>query len=762
MHLNKSPLAATLICILSGGVLNAQMEEPMTSAIAFADSQMRATLAGLSFDYSAPGVNPDWVTNIPSFPKVTNAASGDVIWDYQSRTGNWGAGFTPGLMWDLYSLTGDSYWLEKADAFTDGIEPNKTAGGDMQMNIGFHFMNSYARRIAYEGPVAGDLDVMSIAANRLANDSWMPTVGSLWSFSWNNSLKFDGLVGGWFDYENTIIDSSPNIEILFYQAKQETNTVMWDRAMSHFSNLIRDNIREDGSTAQLVSYDITTGELLGPRGHQGYSYASTWSRGQGWALHGFASAWRETRDPAFGEVFHDLYSYYRDNCPSDGVPYWDFDAPGLTDEQLEFRYPGKNAPALRYGKDSSAAALAASALMLASELAESNELRDEYFAYGLHILETLSTPGYLAADDSYNPLKESILGQGSYTFTGIEKGQIWGDFFYVEALRRYRDLVEPATVFDDEPGWGNYLGYSVISPQRWKVVPDLGDSALRLQGRGAQSDDLPADLALYRHATLDDFDISFEFRADELLVPGNPVDVVFVCGYIDEENYLFVRPSTSASRSGVFKVENGVMSSLSTLDPIAETQGYHTLTVSVTGNQMDIAIDGSVESPVVDPAIGAAGFVGFGGTGNSLLFDTINVFGAETFAELSPRESWRELNFTYPRSILAQDGFDPDLDGRANLLEYAFGTDPLVASGQLPGPSISVSGPSAIDVSFPYNSAFSDITYKVMESLDGGATWNGVHSITPSGTDAWHDEVYSVPSLPPQAVFYRIQVDPRY
>lgn len=761
---NKSPLLLAPLFLLGGALLNAQMEEPMISAISFADSQMRGTLdtlAGPEVDYSIPGVNPDWVTDDPGFPKVTEVVDGKEIWTYGSRTSNWGAGFTPGLMWDLHALTGDPYWLEKADAFTDGIEPNKTAGGDMQMNIGFHFMNSYARRIATAGPDAGDLAVMSTAAQHLATNSWMPTVGSLWSFSWGRSFRYDGLQGGWSAYKNTIIDSAPNIEILFHQAKRETDPDMWDKAISHFSNMVRDNIRADGSTAQLVSYDTVTGESLGTRGHQGYSYASTWSRGQGWALHGFATAWRETRDPAIGDVFHDLYSYYRDNCPADGVPYWDFDAPVLTDEELEFRYPGQNAPALRFGKDSSAAALAASALMLASQLAESAELQNEYFSYGLHILKTLSTPGYLAADGSYNPLKESILGQGAYTFPGTEKGQIWGDFFFVEALRRYHDLVEPATEFDPLAGWGDLTGYAVLAPRNWSVQEDLGDAALRLQGRGSLADEVPADLALYRFATLDDFTFAFEFRADELMVPGNPVDVCFVFGYIDDANYLFARLSTSVARAGLFKVVDGVVSSIAALDPFAADPGYHAAMVSVNGNQFDLTIDGVAQAPVSNAAIGGPGFVGFGGTGNSLLFDSPSVTGTETVAELAPREAWRESHFSHPRSILARDEADSDLDGRVNLLEYAFGSDPLVAAGQVPGPQISSTGPASLVLEFPYNSSYSDIRYRVMQSVDGGESWATVHSLMPSGADAWESESYAVPSPSGSAVFYRVEVSAR-
>lgn len=739
--------------------LPAQVDEPMASAITFADTQMRAMLADLGF--GASGTNPDWVSTEPPVPKVTTNDSGNVDWGYQSRTGNWGAGFTPGMMWDLYELTGDAYWLEKADAFTDGMEPNKTAGGDMRMNIGFHFMNSYARRIQH-GAASGDEPVMETAADTLLL-SWMENVGSLWSFSWGRGFRYDGLMGGWSAYQNTIIDSAPNIEILFHQAKKETDVDMWNKSVSHFNNLMRDNIRPDGSTVQLSAYDASTGDYLGPRAHQGYSPASTWSRGQGWAMHGFASAWRETRDTAMAAAFHDLYSYYRDNCPPDGVPYWDFIAPELTVEQLEFRYadngvPNPGAITNQYDRDTSAAALAASALLLASRLAEDESLAMEYYEYGLHILTTLSTPGFLACDGSYSPTKESILGQGSYTFPGTEKGQIWGDFFYVEALRRYRDLVDPASSFEPDPDWGDLQSYRVDAPARWTVTGDLGDPALRLQGRETVASTLPADVALYRFASFSDFSIGFSFRPDELLAAGNPVDVVFVFGYENPDNYCFVRISDTPGRSGIHAVSSGVLSTVAFLPDTWSGQGYHDVAIARTGQTVEITVDAVSWGPVTDAALSAAGFTGFGGMGNSLYFDEPASSIAGTAADAAPRYAWKAVHFTHPLGIQARDGLDPDLDGRVTLLEYAFGSDPMLADRDQPGLGIAMTGGTSLEVSFPWNGAYRDITYSLMRTTDGGATWQPVRVIAPDGSGGWATGIHGEGTSAGPAALYRMEI----
>lgn len=762
MNVRKSLFAGFAALAALPLITSAQVEEPMASAITFADAQMRATLADMGF--GASGTNPDWSTSAPDFPKVTTNDSRNVDWGYQSRTGNWGAGFTPGLMWDLYELTGDAYWLEKADAFTDGMEPTATSGGDMRMNMGFHMMNSYARRIASTGTF-GDESIMATAADTLLL-SWMPNVGSVWSFSWSRGSRFDGLQGGWSAYANTIIDSAPNIEILLHQAKAEVDPDMWAKALSHLDNLIRDNIRPDGSTAQLSAYDTDTGEFLGNRGHQGYSFESTWSRGQGWAMHGFASAWRETRDPDYGDAFHQLYSFYRQNAPEDGIPYWDFEAPNLTDAELEFRYPDNpDVTSKRYGRDTSAAALAASSLMLAARLAEEDYRAVEYFEYGLHILESLSTPGYLARDGLGNPTKASILAQGSYTFPGIDKGQIWGDFFFVEALRRYRELVEPSSVFNaTDTQWGDLANYVLGNFARWSIRDVAGDAALRLQGRENTPGDLPSDLALYRFSELSDFEISLLFGGDELLANGNPVDAVLVFGFRDVENYLFFRLSNTAGRSGLYEVSGGVLNELA---PIASTWPngsgiIHEVTLIRTGDSLVLELNAESWFSDSDPAYGVAGHAGFGGMGKSLYFDGVTASGTATPADLAPREAWRAGHFPEPRSILAQDGFDPDRDGRPNLLEYAFGTDPLVADSGSAGLRMALNN-GLLELAFPYNKGHTDLVYRLMRSSDGGSTWEAVQTQSPDGSGGWATSRFLQGLTPGSGgVLYRVEVTSRY
>ena len=95
-----------------------------------------------------------------------------------------------------------------------------------------------------------------------------------------------------------------------------------------------------------------TGALIGSTPGQGLSGTSTWSRGQAWALYGFAGASRLTGDPEFLSVATKTANYWLRQLPDGCVPAWDFDV------------TSGNAP-----RDSSASAIAAAGLLHFSKVA---------------------------------------------------------------------------------------------------------------------------------------------------------------------------------------------------------------------------------------------------------------------------------------------------------------------------------------------------------------------------------------------------------
>jgi hypothetical protein len=124
-------------------------------------------------------------------------------------------------------------------------------------------------------------------------------------------------------------------------------------AVSHLDKTLANHFRTDGSSFHVVDYDPATGAVTKKQTHQGLNDASSWARGQAWALYGYTVGYRETGDgrylaqvqrifvcfmslpgarcsPPFPHVVQARtvadYLIAHPRMPDDKVPYWDFDA----------------------------------------------------------------------------------------------------------------------------------------------------------------------------------------------------------------------------------------------------------------------------------------------------------------------------------------------------------------------------------------------------------------------------------------------------
>jgi unsaturated chondroitin disaccharide hydrolase len=126
---------------------------------------------------------------------------------------------------------------------------------------------------------------------------------------------------------DTIVDSMMNIAILPW-ASQVTGNPIYRRLASHQAHVVASLlVRRNGSTAQSVKFDRATGKVLLISTHQGLSNSSTWSRGQGWAVYGFAQAASDLHDRGLLQVALRTADYVAAHLPAGGIPRWDYDAP---------------------------------------------------------------------------------------------------------------------------------------------------------------------------------------------------------------------------------------------------------------------------------------------------------------------------------------------------------------------------------------------------------------------------------------------------
>ncbi|WP_025082453.1 glycoside hydrolase family 88 protein, partial [Latilactobacillus fuchuensis] len=219
-----------------------------------------------------------------------------------------------------------------------------------------------------------------------------------------------------------IIDSLLNLPLLFEASEISDKNEYKDVGIKHYSQVISNIIRADFSTCHTFYFDPVSGNPLHGATSQGYSDDSCWSRGQAWILLGMPLY--KKYFPATNEknLYQNILNYYLQHIPEDAIPYWDLI---FTDSDKE-------------PKDSSAAAIMACGMLEAKK--QDYESKGDDIAKG--ILKVLSE-NYATQD-----YEDGLLKHGVYSYAsskGIDEANLWGDYFYMEALMRLYN-----------PDWGTY------------------------------------------------------------------------------------------------------------------------------------------------------------------------------------------------------------------------------------------------------------------------------------------------------------------
>ncbi len=314
----------------------------------------------------------------------------------------WTTGFWPGIQWIMYDMTGKDRYRESAWKW-DGeleewlIKPTE----ELHHDVGFQFLSTAVIKHTLTGDADGYRRGIE-AANFLAG-RYNP-VGKFIR-AWNADRY------GW-----AIIDCMLNISILFWASKMTGDPRYKHIAIMHAETTMEHGIREDGSTKHILSFDPENGEFIESFGGQGLSAESSWSRGSAWGLYGFINAYRNTGDERFLNKAKRIAHYFIAALPDDHVPYWDFRLESLEGQS----------------RDSSAAAIAASALLEIADVVPAGEKR-LYAGAAERILHSL-TENYATWNQ---PEHEAILLHGTGSGTSfIDVSLIYGDYYYVEAIAK--------------------------------------------------------------------------------------------------------------------------------------------------------------------------------------------------------------------------------------------------------------------------------------------------------------------------------------
>ena len=347
-------------------------------ALSFAAEQVRTLIT------SAPG-------RLPTYTK-----GGRWVFDDDPWAPSWNGGFLTGMLWIFAQRTADPWWREQAERYSRSLERRKS--DTSTHDIGFILEPSWGRWYDLSG---------SEHARAVLVEGGRTMAGRL--------QPAGGYLSTWVDPGSTFIDVMMNVGIIFRAAEYSDDPALAEVALRHCHTSRRHLMRGDGSTLHEAWFDGTTGEFLRAATHQGYRSDSSWARGQAWAIYGFTTAYRHTRDADLLDAARRAADYYIDRTPDGGVPPNDWLDP---------------APGERW--EASAAAIAAAGMLhLAAALGGDGEA---YRSYAGGILATLRSTEFIAAD---TPGWQGVLRHATYHHgngLGVDESVMWGDHYLVEAL----------------------------------------------------------------------------------------------------------------------------------------------------------------------------------------------------------------------------------------------------------------------------------------------------------------------------------------
>jgi unsaturated chondroitin disaccharide hydrolase len=342
-----------------------------------------------------------------------NVLQGQTAWNLRANTPEeWCSGFWDGCLWYNYALTGKEDVLEAATATGNQmLYLAKAPVFDHDLGFlvitsllnGYRFSPDSDTRAIYKEALLACADSLCTLFN--------PAVGTI--LSWPRHVKD-------FGGHNTIMDNMINLELLLWAAEETTDTDKADYyrqvAISHADTTMTYHFREDGTSFHVAVYDPVSGKHLYNCTHQGLADTSVWARGQAWAIYGYTTMYRYTKEPRFLAFAQKVTDVYLSRLPEDKVPFWDFCDPRIPE-----------AP-----KDASAACVVASALVELQHYVDADKAA-EYKAAADAMQHSLST-AYLAPESSPAILAHST---GHHPANSeIDASIIYADYYYLEALYR--------------------------------------------------------------------------------------------------------------------------------------------------------------------------------------------------------------------------------------------------------------------------------------------------------------------------------------
>lgn len=336
----------------------------------------------------------DQIPYIPENGAYTDMREKNIFW--------WTNGFWAGMLWQMYQSGGNEVFRKTAEQSELAFDRALEGFEGLHHDVGFQFLHTAVADYRLTGNERSR--VRALHAATLLAGRFNPAGNYI--RAWNLDKP------GWM-----IVDCLMNIPLLYWASKEMEDPRFAYIADQHAHTALKYLMREDGSCYHIAVLDPKTGELLEHPAGQGYGENSSWSRGQAWALYGFALAYHHTGNPEYLDAAKKAAHYFISNVSLTGyVSLCDFRAPK---EPVYW--------------DTTAAACASCGLLQIAQMVPEHE-QALYQKNGEKILEALEE-GHC----NWNPEEDGILQNGTAAYGRMIDTHvpiIYGDYFFIEGILR--------------------------------------------------------------------------------------------------------------------------------------------------------------------------------------------------------------------------------------------------------------------------------------------------------------------------------------
>lgn len=315
----------------------------------------------------------------------------------------WTNGFWAGILWQMYHATGEEKYKAQARMTEERLDRSLEEFEGLYHDVGFMWMHSAVADYRLTG------DQKALVRGRHAANLLAGRFNILGNYirAWNGDLA------GWM-----IIDCLMNLSLLYWASGESGDPRFAAIAKRHADTALEKVMRSDGSCNHIVIMNPENGDVLDTPGGQGIAPGSSWSRGQSWALYGFAISYAHTKEEKYLDAAKRAAHYFISNLAISGyLPLCDFRAP--------------KEPVLY---DSTAGACAACGLLEIARHVPEGE-RALYLESALRILKAMEEKFC-----NWEEKEDGILYYGRVDYHSPAKDEdisiIYGDYFFTEAVLR--------------------------------------------------------------------------------------------------------------------------------------------------------------------------------------------------------------------------------------------------------------------------------------------------------------------------------------